>query len=97
MRPRPFQNKFFQVHLINEEPVRLDMAFPSTHIMPSERVVSIFRVKRFVINEGGENFLEQIHIFAPANGQSDVPLELVGPVNLFLQRMPRSLKRDSLE
>ena len=53
------QLEFLIIDAINQQPVRLDMAFPEVAKFASQRVVMAFRVKGFLIRE----FIDDIAIW----------------------------------
>ena len=60
MRPNPVkhQNKYITTYLINQQPVRLNVAFPGAFIITRKFVISIFRIQHSAIRQN-INYIKQ--------------------------------------
>jgi hypothetical protein len=66
MRPRSFKNDFVTLELIDQEPVRLDVAFAPVFEIAGELMVSVFYLQILLGGKLCHDRLELFRVFALA-------------------------------
>ena len=74
--PNKSQNELLLTHLIDQQPVRLDVTFPHSFVVASQRMVTIFGRKWFTICKYGNDVSQKLRIASSLEGTFVVLLEL---------------------
>ena len=70
------QHQHIVLNTVNQQPVREDMTFPMSHLIPGQRMVLVFLRKRFTHSESRNDILQQIDLQTTLDRQLVVLLEL---------------------
>jgi hypothetical protein len=78
MRSGSFEPNFIIQNLINQQPIRLDIAVPMTCPIPTERVIAVLLRKGFLCQKQVDDHLDFCKVLASLLQPLDVLLELTG-------------------
>jgi len=78
MGPGSFESNFIVENLVDQNPIRLDMAVPVTSPIPTELMIAILRRKWLFCEEEVDNSFQFCEVFTSLLCPLDVLLELIG-------------------
>ena len=83
------EDEFIVDHLIDQQPIRLDVALAAAFVVASERMITIFGVQWFTVGQPVDDGKEMIEILALLSGELEVALKLIGKLNVVAHQSSR--------